>query len=77
VDLITGQQAEIGQEAANVIAWRCARLSHAGFESGLAEELSRESSVDLHALTGLVERGCPPPLAARILAPLDHERRTH
>jgi hypothetical protein len=31
--------------------------------------------VDLHALTGLVERGCPPPLAARILAPLDHERR--
>jgi hypothetical protein len=32
--------------------------------------------MDLHALTGLVERGCPPPLAARILAPLDHERRT-
>jgi hypothetical protein len=75
VDLISGQQAEIGQEAANVIAWRCARLRHAGFESGLAEERSRESSVDLHALTGLVERGCPPPLAARILAPLDHERR--
>jgi hypothetical protein len=26
-------------------------------------------------LIGLVERGCPPPLAARILAPLEHERR--
>jgi hypothetical protein len=77
MDLITGQQAEIGQEAASVIAWRCARLHHAGFESGLADELSRESSVDLHALTGLVERGCPPPLAARILAPLDHERRAY
>ena len=75
VDLVTGQQAEIGPEAASVIAWRCARLRHAGFESRLAEELSRETSVDLHALTGLVERGCPPPLAARILAPLDHERR--
>ena len=77
MDLVTGQQAEIGQEAARVIAWRCARLRHAGFESGLAEELSRESSVDLHALTGLVERGCPPRLAARILAPLDHERRAY
>jgi hypothetical protein len=30
--------------------------------------------MDLHALIELVERGCPPPLAARILAPLDHER---
>jgi hypothetical protein len=29
--------------------------------------------VDLHALVKLVERGCPPPLAARILAPLDHK----
>jgi hypothetical protein len=75
VNLITGQQAEAGQETANVIAWRCARLRHAGFDSGLAEELSRQTGVDLHALTGLVERGCPPPLAARILAPLDHERR--
>jgi len=27
VDLVTGQQAEIGPEAASVIAWRCARLS--------------------------------------------------
>jgi hypothetical protein len=31
--------------------------------------------VDLHALIELVERGCPPVLAARILAPLEHERR--
>ena len=41
----------------------------------LTEELSRECAVDLHALIELVERGCPPPLAARIMAPLDHERR--
>jgi hypothetical protein len=30
--------------------------------------------MDLHALIELVERGCPPELAARILAPLDEER---
>jgi hypothetical protein len=46
----------------------------AGFDRELAERVSRESAVDLHALIELVERGCPPPLAARILAPLDHER---
>ena len=75
VDLTTGQQAGAGQEAAKVVAWRRARLRHAGFDPALAEALSREPGVDLHALTELVERGCPPPLAARILAPLDHERR--
>ena len=29
--------------------------------------------MDLHAMIELVERGCPPDLAARILAPFDHE----
>jgi hypothetical protein len=77
MDLRTGQQAEVGQEEAKVMAWRCARLRHAGFDAALAEGLSHESGVDLHALAGLVERGCPPPLAARILAPLDHERRAY
>jgi hypothetical protein len=75
VDLRTGDQAGAGREAVNVVAWRRARLYHAGFDAPLAEQLSHESSVDLHALIGLVERGCPPQLAARILAPLDHERR--
>ena len=49
--------------------------SQAGFEPSLAERLARECGVDLHALIELVERGCPPVLAARILAPLEHERR--
>jgi hypothetical protein len=60
---------------ARLLEWRCARLRHAGFERALAEQLSRECGVDLHALIELVERGCPPSLAARILAPLDTERR--
>jgi hypothetical protein len=61
-------------EAASAVAWRRARLRNAGFDIALTEQLSHEVGMDLHALIGLVERGCPPPLAARILAPLDHER---
>jgi hypothetical protein len=66
---------ETERATARVVKWRCARLRQAGFDSALAEQLSRERGVDLHALIELVERGCPPPLAARILAPLDTERR--
>ena len=39
-----------------------------------AEALSHDGDFDLHALIELIERGCPPGLAARILAPLDTER---
>ena len=51
--------------------WRRRRLAAAGFEARLAAELTAEPAVDLHELLVLVDRGCPPPLAARILAPLD------
>jgi hypothetical protein len=33
--------------------------------------LARDERVDLHALLDLVQSGCPPELAVRILAPLD------
>jgi hypothetical protein len=75
VDLSSEERAGLGRGAADVVAWRRARLRKAGFEWELADDLSRECGVDLHALIGLVERGCLPPLAARILAPLEHERR--
>ena len=75
MDLKTGNQTRADREAAEVVAWRRERLRNAGFDNRLAEQLSRECAVDLHALIGLVERGCPPPLAARILAPLEYERR--
>jgi hypothetical protein len=57
----------------DLVEWRQRQLVRAGFEAGQARALARECSVDLHALIELVERGCPPALAARILAPLDHE----
>ena len=58
----------------NLAAWRQQRLLRAGVESELASELAADCALDLHAMIELVERGCPPDLAARILAPLDHER---
>jgi hypothetical protein len=51
--------------------WRRRRLAAAGFEPELAAELADEPAIDLHELLVLVDRGCPPALAARILAPLD------
>jgi hypothetical protein len=56
-----------------VLAWRRRRLLDAGFGFELAEELAAEPRMDLHALLELVERGCPPSLAARILSPADDE----
>jgi hypothetical protein len=52
-------------------AWRRRRLAAAGFEPELAAQLADEPAIDLHELLVLVDRGCPPALAARILAPLD------
>jgi hypothetical protein len=59
----------------DVTAWRTQRLEQAGFRHELADTLSHRCGYDLHALIQLVERGCPPELAARILAPLDSEER--
>ena len=52
-------------------SWRSQRLVAAGFAPTLARRLAGDRRVDLHALLELVDRGCPPPLAARIMAPLD------
>jgi hypothetical protein len=55
----------------STLAWRSCRLVDAGFPRELALRLAWDTRYDLHALIELVERGCPPSLAARILAPLD------
>lgn len=51
--------------------WRRRRLIAAGFDAALATRLTQDSAIDLHELLVLLDRGCPPRLAARILAPLD------
>ena len=50
--------------------WRRRVLRHAGFTDRLADELAADGAFDLHDLLELVDHGCPPELAARILAPL-------
>ena len=59
-----------GDTPVDVVGWRALRLRDAGFPRTLAETLARQR-VDLHALLQLVDRGCPPHLAARILSPDD------
>ena len=55
----------------DVLRWRRDQLVAAGFEPSLALALGQDSRFDLHALIELVERGCPPRLAVRILAPIE------
>lgn len=52
-------------------AWREDRLRAASFPAVLAAVIARDGRYDLHAMLELVDRGCPPALAARIVAPLD------
>jgi len=58
-----------------ILAWRRRQLVAAGFPRAVAAEVSQDSAYDLHALIELVERGCPPALAVRILAPLEEGSR--
>jgi hypothetical protein len=68
-----GQTLGAPSEEERLADWRIGRLAAAGFDEALAAALAGRRDVDIHALIELVERGCPPSLAARILAPLDDE----
>lgn len=54
----------------SVIEWRRRRLVASGFDLPLADWVSR-SQIDLHELLALLDRGCPPHLAVRILSPIE------
>ena len=54
----------------DVVEWRTCRLREVGFRPALADALAAQR-VDLHALLQLVDAGCPPDLAARILSSAD------
>jgi hypothetical protein len=58
-----------------LVRWRREQLVNSGFPFPVAARLAKDSRYDLHALIELVEHGCPPALAVRILAPLDDEGR--
>ena len=58
---------------AQLVAWRRDQLTASGFPPPLAVSVARDSRCDIHTLIELVERGCRPELAVRILAPLAEE----
>jgi hypothetical protein len=59
----------------DVVTWRRDRLLAAGFDAGVAFDFAHDATIDLHDLLDLVDRGCPPALAARIRAPLGYRCR--
>jgi hypothetical protein len=66
------QSGQLAQELdEQVIGWRYDQLLAAGFAPELADQTAGDRRLDLHALIELVERGCTPTLAVRILAPID------
>jgi hypothetical protein len=71
----TRRTAEPASPVSAVADWRRERLIAAGFAADLAVRLAEDCAIDLHALLELVDRGCAPALAARILAPLDDRGR--
>ena len=54
-------------ESERVERWRTAELMRVGFAGDDAVVLAARTDVDLHEATELVQRGCPPALAVRIL----------
>ena len=67
------ESAHADRQREEVVDWRRRRLLDGGFPLPLATVLAADSRLDLHALLQLVERGCPPALAARILAPAERD----
>ena len=55
------------EELLRVLVWRFKQLCRSGFELELATTIAARMDVDLHEAIDLVERGCPPDTAGRIL----------
>jgi hypothetical protein len=66
-----GTQTIEERDAGAVAGWRRRQLLDSGFPRPLATRIAGDPRYDLHALIELVERGCNPELAARILRPID------
>ena len=65
--MATGTDSVEAREVEQIKFWRLEMLAQAGYEPAAAAELAARLDVDLHQALDLLERGCPPELAARIL----------
>ena len=50
-----------------LIRWRFSQLRRSGYPEPVAAEIAARFDIDLHEATGLVQAGCPPATAVRIL----------
>ena len=57
----------IETEVERVERWRTDAFVRAGFSPEQAASLAARTDVDLHSAIQMVERGCPPAVAVRIL----------
>jgi hypothetical protein len=71
---MTARSPDQAQDWATMLPWRRSRLRHAGFDARLAAELAADLRYDVRTILELTDAGCPPQLAARILAPVDPPR---
>jgi hypothetical protein len=60
-----------------ILSWRVALLTDAGFSAETAGRLACDRRYDLHALLELVDHGCPLELAVRIVRRSKQTRSGH
>jgi hypothetical protein len=53
------------------VNWRQLELEQCGFPRALAARVAKDPRYDLRQLIELVQQGCEPALAVRILSPLE------
>lgn len=64
---VTAVEEILETEQERVERWRAEELMRAGYDPAAAVDLACRPDVDLHGAIELLERGCPPELATRIL----------
>jgi hypothetical protein len=64
---MTAAEITIESENDRVVRWRAEALERAGYDHDSAASLAARPDVDLHRATALLEQGCTPELALRIL----------
>ena len=55
------------EETSRVVQWRFSQLLRGGYSHGDAVVIAAQVQIDLHVALDVVQRGCPPELASRIL----------
>ena len=64
---MTTAEVREGTELERIERWRRDALERAGYPAEAAKQIARRHDIDLHEAIGLLERGCTPELAVKIL----------